>query len=205
MKRVADGRLKSPEKIDAAAGAILSRNHGHRYYDWSLKKGVFSLFEGISTSLANRHMRANTLSRPRSLTSRPLRRSSFKRSCQKLSERSAVSKTCSTCDPSSSQKRSGRGPCLRCHASVRLASLHREETQGRWARPLSNRRAYGVQVSARGRYRLRQRRNKAHRYARQRPRGFGPARFGDLQPQSTCAARIRSGHCVGNNLCTAPE
>jgi transposase len=45
QKRVADGRLKSPEKIGAAAGAILSRNHGHRYYDWSLKKGVFSFFE----------------------------------------------------------------------------------------------------------------------------------------------------------------
>jgi len=45
QKRVADGRLISPEKIGAAAGAILSRNHGHRYYDWSLKKGVFTFFE----------------------------------------------------------------------------------------------------------------------------------------------------------------
>jgi len=45
QKRVAEGRLKAPEKIGAAAAAILGRNHGYRYYDWSLKKGVFRFFE----------------------------------------------------------------------------------------------------------------------------------------------------------------
>ena len=45
QQRVADGRLKAPEKIGAKAAAILARNHGHRYYDWSLKDGVFSFFE----------------------------------------------------------------------------------------------------------------------------------------------------------------
>ena len=33
-RRVAKGRLTSAEKIGAAAAAILTRNHGHRYYDW---------------------------------------------------------------------------------------------------------------------------------------------------------------------------
>src|SRR5215467_8368546 len=33
--RVAKGRLKAAEKIGAAAGRILTRNHGHRYYDWT--------------------------------------------------------------------------------------------------------------------------------------------------------------------------
>jgi transposase len=44
-RRVASGRLKAAEKVGAAAAAILKRNHGHRYYDWSYKKGVFRFFE----------------------------------------------------------------------------------------------------------------------------------------------------------------
>jgi transposase len=44
-RRVASGRLKAPEKIGAAAAAILARNHGHRYYHWSYKDGVFRFFE----------------------------------------------------------------------------------------------------------------------------------------------------------------
>ncbi|MBV8243401.1 MAG: IS1634 family transposase [Hyphomicrobiales bacterium] len=44
-RRVANGRLKASEKIGAAAGAILARNHGHRYYGWSYEKGVFRFFE----------------------------------------------------------------------------------------------------------------------------------------------------------------
>jgi transposase len=44
-RRIANGRLKAPEKIGAAAGAILVRNHGHRYYGWSYEKGVFRFFE----------------------------------------------------------------------------------------------------------------------------------------------------------------
>src|SRR4029077_14327791 len=34
-QRVANGRLKAPEKIGAAAARILARNHGHRYYGWA--------------------------------------------------------------------------------------------------------------------------------------------------------------------------
>jgi hypothetical protein len=45
QKRVAKGRLTSAERIGAAAGAILARNHGHRYYDWRLEKGEFQFFE----------------------------------------------------------------------------------------------------------------------------------------------------------------
>jgi transposase len=45
QRRVATGRLKSPEKIGAAAARILARNHGHRYYDWSCEEGVFRFFE----------------------------------------------------------------------------------------------------------------------------------------------------------------
>jgi len=44
-QRVASGRLKASEKVGAAAAAILKRNHGHRYYDWSYKDGVFRFFE----------------------------------------------------------------------------------------------------------------------------------------------------------------
>jgi transposase len=43
--RVAKGRLKAPEKIGAAAGRILNRNHGFRYYDWELREGQFHYFE----------------------------------------------------------------------------------------------------------------------------------------------------------------
>ena len=35
QRRITSGRLKAPEKVGAAAGAILKRNHGPRYYDWS--------------------------------------------------------------------------------------------------------------------------------------------------------------------------
>lgn len=44
-QRVAKGRLKTPEKIGAAAAAILGRHHGFRYYDWELKDGQFHYFE----------------------------------------------------------------------------------------------------------------------------------------------------------------
>jgi len=43
--RVAQGRLKAPEKIGAAAARILARNHGTRYYDWRLQEGKFEYFE----------------------------------------------------------------------------------------------------------------------------------------------------------------
>ena len=44
-QRIANGRLKAPAKIGAAAAAILTRNHGHRYYGWSYEKRVFRFFE----------------------------------------------------------------------------------------------------------------------------------------------------------------
>jgi transposase len=45
QRRVARGKLKAPEKIGAAAAAILARNHGHRYYGWSYEDGAFRFFE----------------------------------------------------------------------------------------------------------------------------------------------------------------
>jgi transposase len=44
-KRVAEGKLKAPEKIGAAASKIINRNHGYRYYDWKLKNGRFHYVE----------------------------------------------------------------------------------------------------------------------------------------------------------------
>lgn len=44
-ERITKGRLKAPEKIGAAAGRILAKNHGRRYFDWSLQDGRFSFFE----------------------------------------------------------------------------------------------------------------------------------------------------------------
>jgi hypothetical protein len=44
-ERVATGKLKTPEKIGAAAAAILGRHHGFRYYDWQLKDGQLHYFE----------------------------------------------------------------------------------------------------------------------------------------------------------------
>jgi transposase len=44
-KRVAEGKLKATEKIGAATARILSRNHGHRYYDSEIKEGKFRYFE----------------------------------------------------------------------------------------------------------------------------------------------------------------
>ena len=43
--RVAQGKIKAPEKIGAAAARILNRNHGHRYYAWDYREGVFNYFE----------------------------------------------------------------------------------------------------------------------------------------------------------------
>src|SRR5271165_6266006 len=43
--RVAAGRLKKAQNIGAAAARILSRNHGSRYYHWSLEQGVLRYFE----------------------------------------------------------------------------------------------------------------------------------------------------------------
>jgi len=44
-KRVAEGKLKAPEKIGAAAARILSCHHGQRYYGWEIKGGKFHYFE----------------------------------------------------------------------------------------------------------------------------------------------------------------
>jgi transposase len=44
-QRVREGRLKTPAKIGAAAARILTRNHGHRYYDWEYQDGTFRFFE----------------------------------------------------------------------------------------------------------------------------------------------------------------
>jgi transposase len=44
-RRVAEGKLKAPEKIGAAAARILSRHHGQRYYGWEIKGGKFHYFE----------------------------------------------------------------------------------------------------------------------------------------------------------------
>jgi transposase len=43
--RVAAGRLKKAQKIGEAAARILGRNHGSRYYGWSLEQGVLRYFE----------------------------------------------------------------------------------------------------------------------------------------------------------------
>jgi transposase len=43
--QVQKGELKEPEKIGAAAATRLRRHHGHRYFDWELRKGEFHFFE----------------------------------------------------------------------------------------------------------------------------------------------------------------
>ena len=45
QRRVAQGRIKTPEKIGAAAQRVLARHHGYRYWDWRLKEGQFEYFE----------------------------------------------------------------------------------------------------------------------------------------------------------------
>jgi transposase len=45
QRRVAQGKLKAPEKIGAAAARILGRHHGHRYYRWEYTDGAFRFFE----------------------------------------------------------------------------------------------------------------------------------------------------------------
>jgi transposase len=44
-RRVAQGKLKAPAKIGAAAARILGRGHGSRYYDWEYREGRFRFFE----------------------------------------------------------------------------------------------------------------------------------------------------------------
>jgi transposase len=44
-RRVAEGKLKSPEQIGAAAERALQAHRGYRYYDWRLGKGAFEFFE----------------------------------------------------------------------------------------------------------------------------------------------------------------
>jgi transposase len=45
QQRVANGTLRAPEKIGAAAARILTRTHGYRYYDWTLTEGKFQFVE----------------------------------------------------------------------------------------------------------------------------------------------------------------
>jgi transposase len=43
--RVAQGKLKQPEKIGAAVERALQRNHGYRYYAWELRNGRLEIHE----------------------------------------------------------------------------------------------------------------------------------------------------------------
>lgn len=43
--RVAQGKLKQPAHIGAAAARALQRHHGYRYFDWTLRNGAFEFFE----------------------------------------------------------------------------------------------------------------------------------------------------------------
>lgn len=45
QRRVAKGQIKAPDKVGAAAARILTRHHGHRYFDWEYKDGRFRFFE----------------------------------------------------------------------------------------------------------------------------------------------------------------
>jgi transposase len=45
QRRVAQGKLKAPEKVGAAAARLLGRHHGHRYYGWEYTDGLFRFFE----------------------------------------------------------------------------------------------------------------------------------------------------------------
>jgi transposase len=45
QKRVAQGRLKQPEKIGAAVERVLQANFGYRYYAWELKEGQLCFHE----------------------------------------------------------------------------------------------------------------------------------------------------------------
>ncbi|PYN12501.1 MAG: IS1634 family transposase [Candidatus Rokuibacteriota bacterium] len=45
QRRVAAGKLKAPEKIGEAAGRILTRHHGHRYFGWELRGRAVHFFE----------------------------------------------------------------------------------------------------------------------------------------------------------------
>ena len=49
QRRVAQGRLKAPAKVGAAAARILGRHHGHRYYGWEYTEGGFRFFEHPAT------------------------------------------------------------------------------------------------------------------------------------------------------------
>jgi transposase len=43
--RIKQGQLKAAAKIGAAAERIISRHHGHRYYDWQYDQDGFRFFE----------------------------------------------------------------------------------------------------------------------------------------------------------------
>jgi transposase len=45
QRRIANGQLKAPDKVGAAAARILSRHHGSRYFDWAYTDGRFRFFE----------------------------------------------------------------------------------------------------------------------------------------------------------------
>jgi len=45
QRRVAQGRLKQPEKIGAAVERALQKHRGYRYYAWELKDGKLKIFE----------------------------------------------------------------------------------------------------------------------------------------------------------------
>lgn len=45
VKRAADGKIKDPAKVGAAAARVLSRHRGHRYYDWSYRNQTFEYHE----------------------------------------------------------------------------------------------------------------------------------------------------------------
>ena len=51
QRRIAAGKLKAPDKIGAAAAAILMRHHGHRYFGWSYRTNVRFCVPAIQTGM----------------------------------------------------------------------------------------------------------------------------------------------------------
>lgn len=51
-RRVASGRLKTPEKIGEAVGRALARHRGYRYYDWEAARRAVSILRAPAPSVA---------------------------------------------------------------------------------------------------------------------------------------------------------
>jgi hypothetical protein len=170
QRRIADGRLKAPDKIGAAAAKCLARNHGHRYYGWSYDDGVFRFFEHPVHFTREQAYEGKYVIQTEEPNLSAVDAVRLYKELRQSQERHRHATDLSPLRPPRA------GPHLRRRTRIPAPPRHREEAQGRSPRSLRHRGADHSQIRPRRRHRSRRRHHQTLRHRSHSTRGRRAAR-----------------------------